>query len=388
MKRKSKVSKKTNKVSTSNQFTQNRFDVLSDSSDTMVADIEENSDSIGKSNSIAKPSPIIITDSRSSTVVVHSLFNSIDVKEFSVKRISIGYKLFVTNHIHFNKLVDLLKENKIEFYTHRSKSENFFKVVLSGLDKCDTGLIQSSLEAHHVHPTRIFEMKSKNPNSIRALYLCHFQRSKITFRQLESIKAINHTVIKWVRYQPKFKHVTQCINCYMFGHGSDHCNRPSVCNFCSSSSHKSFQCDLKSIEYTPENLSKFKCINCSMKNLSSTHKANDPSCYLKIRSNLSSSTNKNRHHKSIINFNDELFFPGSKLGDHQHKTNKIHESTIPANKPSSSNDQHTYNSSTADMFSIGECFNIFYKAVNNIKKCKSKIEQMAIIADLIQQTLV
>lgn len=40
--------------------------------------------------------------------------------------------------------------------------------------------------------------------------------------------------------------------------------------------NQSSECSLKSMEYTLENSSNFKCINFSMKNLPNAHKANDP----------------------------------------------------------------------------------------------------------------
>lgn len=124
---------------------QNQFDILSESSDFEDSDYTDvismrssEMDSVkpkkDKSSSTEKPSPIIITDTKLSTGSIISLCNTVNVTNFSVKKISIGLKIFVSNSIDFNKLVEALKQMKTEFYTHRSKTDKVFKVVLSGLD--------------------------------------------------------------------------------------------------------------------------------------------------------------------------------------------------------------------------------------------------------------
>lgn len=393
--------------STSRKFTENRFDVLSDLSDMDEDEDETNGNTNSAENSNKKPPPIIVTDTGISSNSITLTLNSLNIKDFMIKRMSIGIKIVLSRSSDFETFVEHLKVQKSEFYTHRCKSEKVFKVVLSGLDKCDTNEIISGLKDFDIQPKRIFEMKSKNTNSTRALYLCHFKRSEITFRQLEEIRAINHTIIKWVRYQPKFKQITQCNKCWMFGHGSDHCNRTSVCNFCASSSHESSECNLKTIEYTLENLSQFKCFNCTRKNLSNTHKANDPSCpcrqeYLDIRSKLTSSPNTRERNIPLSNGNQFPELPGF---DEFHNTMKgiraANHSTISQaishrfNKqtPSTSKEKPSWsqiasspsnNSSENNKFSIQECFNIFHKAIADMEKCQNKVDQMKVIASLVQ----
>lgn len=367
-------------ASTSNQFLTNRFDSLSDMEDMEDDTISsnENSDENSNLNSAVKPSPIIITDPNSSITSISSSMNSLNIQLFSIKKISIGLKVFLSKSSDFINYMQNIKDQKIEFYTHRNKSDRVFKVVLSGLDKCDISTIQSGLDVYHLHPVKIFEMKTKNSNSSRALYLCHFKSGEVTLRDLkQKVNKINHIVINWLRYQPKFKQITQCYNCYMFGHGSSHCNRAAVCSFCASSSHKSLECSLKSIEYSPENSSKFKCINCSMKNLPDSHRANDPSCpgreeFLKIRSNFPSQT---KIRKSIVDFNIEKKFPELK--------SEIKNFTKPTIKSNSTNEPLD-NPEASNMFSMKECFNIFYKAVTDMKKCQNKVDQMTVIAGLLQ----
>lgn len=139
---------------------------------------DENSNS--NANSAVKPSPIIITDPNSSITSISSSLNSLNIQLFSIKKLSIGLKVFLSKSSDFINYVQHIKDHKIEFYTHRNRSERVFKVVLSGLDKCDISTIQSGLDVYHLHPN--FEMKTKNSNSSRALYLCHFKSSEVTLR--------------------------------------------------------------------------------------------------------------------------------------------------------------------------------------------------------------
>lgn len=378
-------------ASTSTQFLTNSFESLSDMEDDFH-DVISSAESSGSSTknspiikssaeglgSTSKPSPIIITDQNSTIDSISSSMNTLSIQQFSIKKISIGLKIFLSRDSDFIKYMQHIKDQKIEFYTHRNKSERVLKVVLSGLDRCDISTIQSGLDVYQLHPVKIFEMKTKNSNSSRALYLCHFKSGEITLRQLkQGVNKINHIVINWLRYQPKFKQITQCYNCYMFGHGSSHCNRAAVCSFCASSSHKSLECSLKSIEYSPENSSKFKCINCSLKKLPDSHRANDPSCpsreeFLKIRSNFPSST---KTQKSIIDLNIEQNFPELK--------SEIKNFTKPTIKSNSTN-KSLDNPEASNMFSMRECFNIFYKAVTDMEKCQNKVDQMTVIAGLLQ----
>lgn len=383
-----KIKKVSNPVaSTSNQFITNRFDSLSDIEDDIVSSNENSI--VNLSSTIKKPSPIIITDQNSSINSISSSMNSLNIQLFSIKKISIGLKVFLSKTSDFITYVQHIKDQKIEFYTHRDKSEKIFKVVLSGLDKCDISSIQSGLEVYLLHPVKIFEMKSKNSNSNRALYLCHFKRSEVNFRQLkQNVNEINHIVISWLRYQPKFKQITQCYNCYMFGHGSNNCNRAAICNFCASSTHKSLECSLKSIEYSSENSSKFKCINCSLKNLPDSHRASDPSCperqvFAKIRSNLSS---QSKTGKSIVDFNlIKQNFPELKPVNqfHEINDNNVQRKTNRSIKSNLSN-KSLDDPVASELFSMEECFNIFYKAVTDMKKCQNKIDQMTVIAGLLQ----
>lgn len=43
---------------------------------------------------------------------------------------------------------------------------------------------------------------------------------------------MNHIIVKWAPYAPKFKGPTQCRSCTMYGHGAENCHRPKVCVYC------------------------------------------------------------------------------------------------------------------------------------------------------------
>lgn len=77
-------------ASTSNQFLTNRFDSLSDMEDDFHDVI---SNSTGNSSSTAKPSPIIITDQNSTIGSISTSMNTLNIEQFSIKKIPIGLKV-------------------------------------------------------------------------------------------------------------------------------------------------------------------------------------------------------------------------------------------------------------------------------------------------------
>lgn len=118
-----------------------------------------------------------------------------------------------------------------------------------------------------------YQIDEKTNKAQRPIYMIHFEPQKVNLRALQStFKAIDHTIIKWERFDRSKKRLTQCHNCQQHGHSASNCKRQYRCVKCTNN-HLPGQCSRKSAadEGTPN------CVNCQ-----GAHTANSRICPLFI----------------------------------------------------------------------------------------------------------
>lgn len=389
--------------------TSNQFECLSDMEEDDVNTNNDYSEVLTKIPKVPKVPPIIITHSQFDGAILKSL----NLPDINLKFISLGIKVSFKESSSFEKCIEYLKINNIEFYTHRVK-DNIFKVILSGLPKTNTDDIKMELNSkYNLNVLNVRELETSYYNKHSRLYLLNLDKGDITLKELNQIKVINHTIVKWLRFSPKHKGPTQCHNCLLFGHGAENCHRGVTCMLCASSQHATANCSLNN---DPDNkVIRYKCANCLSKNRPSNHRANDPNCpskaeYQNIRNDLRIRNSKNSYRSNQFQSTQNIHINRSKqqnqnqsmrsnsnqnhlnVNAEEFSFNTCHFPSLSGNQHHDANSSFRFNKSYSnvtknDLFSPEEFFNIFDDALVKFYECKSKIDQIALIASLLRRAI-
>lgn len=286
---------------------------------------------------------------------------------------STGTKFFASSKEEYDSILAKLKMDKTEFYTPRAKNDRQFKVFLYGLPLIAIEDISSDLQSCNLNPTEVKEIKTKYSNEDNAVYSVVFKKSSVTLRELKKIKFICRTKVQWKQYRRSNReHPTLCWKCLMYGHGGQNCFRSQACMICARTDHISKDCPYD------EEAAAVKCFNCIKNKKPAAHRANDPKCpsrteYLAIRANAQSRNSKLKQPQFSLE-DDFHFYPLPGRNSTEEHTDTV------TRKP-------TYSkilSSSEDLFTIEELFDIFQNAVQQLNKCNSKREQIGVIVSLLK----
>lgn len=332
-----------------------------------------------------KPPPVVLTGKNTD---IDKILKENGIENFNMKNISIGTKVFVNNDNDFEKISSYLQQNGIDYYSHGRKDQRICKVVITGLPEMSTKLIEEELANLNIHPLQVIQMKTLNPNPHRALYLIHLNGKETTFQDVQKIKSVHHTIIKWSKYKPRPRGPTQCRNCSMYGHGTQNCHRKPTCTLCASNEHNQMVCPLRQL---PKDSSPvFKCSYCTINNIQpSNHRASDANCpgrkiYVNLRKSLpaSQTNNKTNQQRHSYQYNRNQFAPAPAPPP----LTQSYKNVL-VNECHDDHYQQHDNSGTQDLFSTAELFSIFTDAIQDIRNCRSKLDQIQVIAKLINHVL-
>lgn len=145
-----------------------------------------------------------------------------------------GYKLMVPAMNHYKAVEALLQQKNIEYFSHDIEANKPLKVVLRGLPDMKNDELSEELKANGLKPVQIHKMNRHDVTRKYRdqLYLVHIERNTTCLKDLQNVRALFHIVVKWERYKPVHRDVTQCSNCLMFGHGTKNCHMVSRCIKC------------------------------------------------------------------------------------------------------------------------------------------------------------
>lgn len=357
--------------------TSNRFSVLSSND----MDTDQNQ----KEKKQPRITPIVITDHETN---IEPIFERV---KCNIKIISVGRKIYPATLEDKKTIMDGLIGAKINFFSHPENDNKTFKIILSGLPNIDTKLIEDSVnEQIKVQPTRIIMFESKSSNK---LYLLHFNATQVNKKTLEKVKYVYHHVIKWLAYKPKRNGPTQCYKCLMYGHGALQCGRYTACMLCAGP-HPTKECNIKPDDTNAE----FKCFNCLSAKIQFNHKANDINCPFRqkyddarknARKNTTNQNTKNNSQQFVqaptpkplqASFADRL------KADTATKTRaQVNNSKTHSRRSSLYASSENVNATPSNnLWTFAECSNLLFNSVERLKKCNSKLEQLKVIADLLQ----
>ena len=305
------------------------------------------------------------------TELINTLIAGKGIKDFFIKKISIGIKILCDSIDSFNKIKSILVENDCQFFTHDQKADKMFKAVIYGLDRKSGEEVKTELNSLGF---KCIDVKCVTKNYdggyTDTIYIVNFENGSVKLFELRTkCKSLFRTIIKW-DYQRKLKNKpVQCRNCQMYGHGERGCNIKSMCGFCAGK-HRTDEC---------KNSEKLKCANCN-----GNHKSSDISCpnresYLEIRNKIS--FNKVRQnpptlHKRQFSYNASNF-PQLPISCSQNITSSPSGPTQKSQWSSSSG-----RAPSSNLFTEQEFAELTFEMISKLKECSSKEQQFNVIAQL------
>lgn len=303
-----------------------------------------------------------VTILKCNTDQIHKICITANISDYSIRKISIGHKVFCQKQQDIEVLLTLL-ENKYEYFTYTNKSDRPYKALLHGLDRMDTSILKKKLVDLGLKCIDVKLVFRKNQNVENIIYVVYFEQKSITLSELkQKYFSVDHIRIKWNYQTARGNKITQCYNCQMFGHGSSRCKVKTFCANCAGT-HKTAECTTK------DNV---KCANCH-----GDHRAMSPDCpsrqkYSELKSRMTQTRPAARnHHPFVRNYGSS--FPNALNQAEQNKTPTWNQQS---------------SGSSGDLFSIDEMKAITLDLISKLRNCKSKADQFEVITSLAFKFLV
>lgn len=180
-------------------------------------------------------------------------------------------QIFTTTEDDKKKIIEFLSKEKshVEFHTFTETKDKDKIYVLKNHHYIEPSELLSILKNETIPATKVSLLNNSKENPT---YLVHFEKNVVNLNILNSqFKIIDHSIIKWEKFMPNNKKMSQCYNCQRVGHTARNCGHPYRCVKCLES-HLPGQCKRKSPEEGVPH-----CVNCQ-----GEHAANSKNCkYIK-----------------------------------------------------------------------------------------------------------
>lgn len=295
-----------------------------------------------------------ITILKSCTDDIHKYCKENRILRYSIRKISIGHKLFCELQFDYDAIINYLRTHNIEYFTYTPKNNRPYKVILSGLDKMDPSKLKFELCKIGLQCLDVkFVYRQSDNNRETILYVVYLKKGSISLIDLKNkYKSINYIRVKWSYQSKRPNKITQCHNCQMFGHGSNNCHIKTFCAKCAGS-HQTSICTSSTI----------KCANCNGEHTSTDKICPSRSSFVNLR-NRARPNPKQQHVTNNIHFNN------GNVNNHQNYSsfaNAVRNETV---------------TTSSGLFSLEELKNLTLELIKNLKNCKTKTDQFNVITNL------
>lgn len=323
-------------------------------------------------------------------------------------------KIFPSSAALHGAITAKLAELNVPFFTHPIKKEARFRSVLFGIPHMPIATIVAHLSEHNITAASVDYLLTKQERekgvstaSLAALesdrlrsYVLEFSSATVKREQVHSIKYINHHVCSWRIFKSGGNGPTLCNRCCMFGHGQRCCGRTPVCSRCAEA-HLTSECPSAG----KGSKQKFKCINCINNNLNANHCASSPECpsrelYMSRRRqanearNLKSTSNapntRGTNHKHAPRSNSTTRNRAASTSRARTPHSVVIKSKSYADAVSGRRSKATpsqTNAHSQSLFSIEECADLLFGAIEELQCCHSKLDQLKVLTGLLQRCL-
>jgi hypothetical protein len=339
---------------------------------------------------IIRPKPIYIKDKKYSDIL--DTMKSLKIAKYSIKIISGGIKLSVEDVDSFKIVKTYFAAKEIEFYTYDLADEKTFKVVLYGLPVFECSEVLEFLKEVNIHPKEVKKLHIKKTRyEDDAIYLISFPNGSTNMNDLRKVRYINYISISWAHYVRR-GNITQCRRCQQFSHGTRNCYIQPKCVKCGEA-HLSDKCPHEQLFTANEKA--LKCANCK-----ESHPANYSNCsvrlnYIEYRKQLTE-REKSKHQYQRSSRNSNNYSPrnnnhsGFSQPIHSHSQHENNHQTFSQQPPTRNawfdNDRNlaaTFTSNKNDLFTPKEIVLITNDIFSKMTKCRNKIDQIALIAEVV-----
>lgn len=266
----------TDPLSTSNSFeklneeSENDTDMEIGSDEETEQSKPQNRDKKAAATKKDKIPPIVVYSYLKEHMATMKQFKSQLSGEISVKMRGSRMIIYTENVSDYQKVLQKVKESKIDFHTYTLENKKQVTSILKGLptnispEEIKEELAEFNL---NVIDVKQFIKKIRNPQGNEEEYKLPIFSVKFgentKVGDFKNIRKLCYCKVSWEKnVSPKL--VTQCYKCQGFGHIAINCYRSEVCTYCSKN-HNFKNCTASKKEY--------KCINCG-----GNHASNDQSC--------------------------------------------------------------------------------------------------------------
>lgn len=348
---------------------------------------------------------IVVTLNRDTcAALVRNLTATFPKVQFQVKPSQFETRFYADDEASHNEIRAYLRTNEAPYYSHPVGGKEKLRVILSRCFDTDEKEINAALTEAGKPPCAI--RKLGNPHNPK--YGIDFEKSVTTLNDLQTnCSLMNRQRVKWELSISKLKGPTVCYRCAMIGHGFADCTRDLWCCFCSKN-HSLAQCPSKN------DLKLASCINCKLQGHRETnHPANSPDCrtaldYTKDRKEWRESNSPKKSTKASFNINNSVWTSlrplnsesiGSAVptapastgasvdGARRHNNKSYAGAARGNNSPKPPQNKGNEETTSTELFDIGELFELMTDAIEQLKGASSKLEQMNICIGLLKKCL-
>lgn len=324
-------------------------------------------------------------------------------------------KIFPSSAEYHRRITAKLSEMKVPFFTHPLKGEPRFRSVLYGIPHLPIATIVAQLSEHNIVPVSVEYLLTKDEreknistaalaglesNRLRS-YVLEFSSATVKRDQVHNIKYVNHHICSWRIFKSGGNGPTICNRCCMFGHGQRCCGRAPVCSRCAEA-HSTSDCPLSPGK---NGRMKFKCINCINNELDSKHCASSPDCPSReLYTSRRRLANEARNKKSATSNTSRVVTPrhvsrsngpplmqgiATSRARTPHRAATMSKSYAEAISGARSRTTPSQSKShSQSIFTLDECADLLFSAIEDLQGCESKLDQLKVIAGLLQKCLV
>lgn len=175
------------------------------------------------------------------------------------------YKILTIDEETRQKTVDILKKEKINYFTYAKKGSAMYTTVLKGLEKDEdvTELRSEINQQCGENVVHLVKQVHKNGQKL-SVYLVFIHKTECV-QKVTEIKYLHHLRVKWERFAKK--DIVQCYNCQRYGHIAKYCNMKYRCVKCQKE-HAPQNCSVQKSEKKDE----LECVNCKSKGHPASYK--------------------------------------------------------------------------------------------------------------------
>jgi len=294
--------------------------------------------------------------------------------DYLVKKISIGVKIICQSLDTYNGVLFACQQKKFQFFSHASKADRAFKVILYGLDHVSSEDVKAELIKMQLKCKEVKKITKTINNYIDTFFIVYFDAGSVKLSDLrQNVRSLFKTIVRW-EYQRRAKNkISQCRSCQMFGHGESNCYVGALCANCSGK-HKTADCNVSD---------RVRCANCH-----EHHKATDPSCpnrllYLQIRERVNS-RNSHKQNQNVRRYAENITFssPHQQVAGNATARQITVSQTITHASQKPSYSAVAAASAEKQLFSEEEISQLTIDVISKLKVCRSKEEQFHVITQL------